>query len=457
MAAPTKTAVTAQMRQARTAVSVLFFLNAVLYANLVPRLPEVKQSLGLTNAALGTGIAAMPAGALLAGLLAPAFINRLGSGKVASFGLVGLALAICVVPLSGSWLVFAAAMLVAGAFDALVDVAQNAHGFRVQRLYRRSIVNAFHGLWSVGAVAGGLVGSVAAGLDVPLTLHLVVSTVVFSVVAMVAHRFLLPGPEDAERASDGGAETAPAAPVSDGLRRTAFRTGLLLTALGFLAACEAFVQDAGSSWGALYLRTEVGTSAAVGGLAFVALQTAMVVGRFAGDRVINRYGQRRVVRAGGVLIALGMALALTVPSLATTLAGFALAGLGVATLVPAVMHTADELPGLAPGVGLTVVGWLLRVGFLVSPTIIGLLADAISLRAALVSVVLAGLLVVVLGRVLEPGTARHAALPHDASGAEPAASGAPGASAASGASTASGTERATSGAEAAAPAPSTED
>jgi MFS family permease len=436
MAAPTKTAVTAQMRDARAAVSVLFFLNAVLYANLVPRLPEVKAHLDLTNAALGTGIAAMPAGALLAGLLAPALINRLGSAKVASFGLVGLALAICVVPLAGSWLVFAAAMLVAGAFDALVDVAQNAHGFRVQRLYRRSIVNAFHGLWSVGAVAGGLLGSVAAGLGAPLTLHLAVSTLVFSVAAIVAYRFLLPGPEDAERmagnGSDGGhggegmhdAEgergAAPGVSVLHGPRRTAFRTALLLTALGLLAACEAFVQDAGSSWGALYLRNEVGTSAAVGGLAFVALQTAMVVGRFTGDRVINRFGQRRVVRAGGVLIALGMALALAVPSLAMTLTGFALAGLGVATLVPAVMHTADELPGLAPGVGLTVVGWLLRVGFLVSPTIIGLLADAFSLRAALVSVVLSGLVVVVLGRVLQTGTPPHATLPHDASAEEAA-------------------------------------
>ncbi|PFG41098.1 fucose permease [Georgenia soli] len=443
MAAPTGTAVTAQMRRARAAVSALFFLNAVLYANLVPRLPEVKEKLDLTNAALGTGIAAMPAGALLAGLLAPALINRLSSARVASFGLVGLALAVCAVPLSGSWWVFAAAMLVAGAFDALVDVAQNAHGFRVQRLYRRSIVNAFHGLWSVGAVAGGLLGSAAAGMHVPLGVHLAVSTVVFSVTAVVAYRFLLPGPEDAERVAGRSAEVGagPAdahgpdggdrpdgghgAPVADsashGPRRTATRTAVLLAALGLLAACEAFVQDAGSSWGALYLREEVGASAAAGGLAFVALQVAMVFGRFTGDRVINRYGQRRVVRTGGVLIALGMALALAVPSLPTTLAGFALAGLGVATLVPAVMHTADELPGLAPGVGLTVVGWLLRVGFLVSPTIIGLLADAISLRAALVSVALAGLVVLALGRVLETGAPQHAVLPHDASSADAAA------------------------------------
>ena len=85
-----------------------------------------------------------------------------------------------------------------------------------------------------------------------------------------------------------------------------------------------------------------------------------------------------------------MGLALALPSLPTTLLGFALAGLGVATLIPAVYHAADELPGLRRGVGLAVVNWLLRIGFLLSPLVIGVLADATSLRVALVTVVVAG-------------------------------------------------------------------
>lgn len=389
------------------AVSTVFFINAVLYANLVPRLPTVKDHLDLSNAAFGAAIAAMPVGALLAGLLAPAFIQRLGSAKVASFGLVALAGAVLGVPLSGSWLVLAAVMLIVGGLDAVVDVAQNAHGLRVQRRYGRSVINAFHALWSIGAVVGGLLGAAAAGLSVPLTAHLAISAAVFSVAALVAYRFLLPGPEDAERAAsaDPGAD---AAPVAHRLRHVSGRTLLLLAALGALAACEAFVQDAGSSWGALYLRGEVGASAAVAGLAFVALQAAMTAGRLIGDRVVDRFGQRRVARVGGAVTALGMTLALAVPSVSAALVGFALTGLGVATLVPAVMHTADELPGLPHGAGLAVVSWLLRVGFFVSPTVIGVIADVASLRAALVSVVLAGAVVLLLGRVLV-ATAAHPA------------------------------------------------
>lgn len=404
-AAPSAPTVTAIARRARVAVSAVFLVNAVLYANLVPRLPEVKADLGLSNAALGTAIAAMPLGALLAGLLAPLLIQRLGSAAVASSGLVTLAVAVALVPLAGSWAALAGLLLLAGALDAVIDVAQNAHGFRVQRLYGRSIVNAFHGLWSVGAVLGGLIGSAAAGLDVPLPAHIATTSAVFAVVAVVAHRFLLRGPEDAERTTtDATRGTAPdGTPAAGSRRRLAGHAVLLLAALGVLAACGAFVEDAGSSWGALYLRTEVGTGAAAAGLAFVALQVAMTVGRLTGDRVVDRFGQRRVARVGGLAIAVGAGGMLAVPSLATTLAGFALAGLGVATLVPAVMHTADELPGLPAGVGLTVVSWLLRVGFLVSPTVVGVVADASSLRVALLSVVVSGVVVAGVGRVLLAG------------------------------------------------------
>ncbi len=386
------------VRRARVAVSAVFFGNAVLYANLVPRLPEIKDRLDLSNAAFGSAIAAMPIGALLAGLLTPLFIRWFGSAKVAALGLVALAVALAGVPLASAWIGFVAIMLVVGGLDAIVDVAQNAHGFRVQRKYGRSIINGLHALWSVGAVAGGLLGAAAAGLEIPLAVHLATSAIVFSAGAVVAYRFMLQGPEDAERAPVTDVSEAPRARSRVG--HVAGHTLLLLGVLGMLAACEAFVQDAGSSWGALYLRGEVGTTAAVGGLAFVALQVAMTAGRIVGDRVVDRFGQRRVARAGGALTAAGMTLALATPSVGTVLLGFALTGLGVATLVPAVMHTADELPGLPHGVGLTVVGFVLRGGFLVSPTLIGVGADLVSLRAALSSVAIAGLVVLVLGRVL---------------------------------------------------------
>jgi len=402
---------TRRLRLARAAVAVLFLTNGAVFFNVVPRYPQIKADLGLSNGVFGTAVAAYPLGALLAGLLAGAAIRRFGSARVASFGIVATTIATLAIPVAPGWILFAAVLFVVGALDSVVDVAQNAHGLRVQRLYGRSIVNSLHGVWSIGAVLGGLMGAAAAGLRVPLAAHLAVSAVLFSAVALIAYRFLLPGPEDAERAAEAedlaAADGHPAAPPAHhgGRRPVTGAAVRMLAALGVLAACGALVEDAGSSWGALYLSTDLGASAATAGLAVVALQAAMTIGRLTGDRVVDRFGQRTVVRAGGVLAAAGMGIALALPGVPITLAGFALAGLGSATLVPAAMHTADELPGLPPGTGLTIVSWLLRAGFLLSPPLVGFIADLTSLRVGLLTVVVAGLVAVVLAGVLADRTA----------------------------------------------------
>jgi MFS family permease len=403
VSSPPPGAPSAQLRRARSAVAACFFINAVFYANLVPRLPEVKEQLGLSNSSLGAALSAGPLGALLAGVSSAVLIRRFGSGRVASSGLVLMGITLWAVSVAPNWPALAAALLFTGVLDNIIDVAQNAHGLRVQRLYGRSILNAFHGIWSVGAVSGGLLGSAAAGFGVPLVWHLAGTAVVFGLLALVIQRAMLPGHDEDDREADreqpaGTVHDAEAATAGKRAgRRTATKA---LVALGVLAACGAVVEDAGASWSALYLRSELAAGAAAAGLGFVALQGAMTIGRLTGDRVVDRFGQRLVVQVGGALIALGMGLALAVPSVATTLIGFALAGLGVATLIPAVYHAADELPGLPAGLGLAVINWLLRVGFLLSPLLIGVLADAASLRVALLVVVAAGIGALLLGRLL---------------------------------------------------------
>ena len=402
---------TRQARLARAAVAALFLTNGAVFFNVVPRYPEIKADLGLSNTFLGTALVGYPIGALLAGLLAGAAIRRFRSARVAAFGIVVATVATLAIPVAPNWIAFSVALFVVGALDSVVDVAQNAHGLRVQRLYGRSIVNSLHGVWSIGAVLGGLMGAAAAGLHIPLAIHLSISAALFSTIALVAYRFLLPGPEDAERTAEAedlaAADGHPAAPPAHhgGWRSFTGPAVRMLAALGVLAACGALVEDAGASWGAIYLTDDLHTGAATAGLAVVALQVAMTIGRLTGDRVVDRFGQRTVARAGGALAAVGMGAALAVPTVPTALAGFALAGLGFATLVPAAMHTADGLPGLPPGSGLTIVSWLLRGGFLLSPPLVGFVADLTSLRIGLLSVVAAGLITFVLARVLANRTA----------------------------------------------------
>lgn len=377
-----------QVRRARVGVALFFLTNGALFANLLPRYPQIKSALGLSNTEFGLAVAAFPVGALIAGLAAGALIRRFRSSRIAVVGSVLVGAGVLSAGLAPSWALLATALFLAGAMDAITDVAQNSHALRVQRLFGRSILNSFHAIWSIGAVLGGLMSGGAAALHIPLGVHLGVSAALFTVMAVVAYRLVLPGPEPEEMAvAVAGATPA----VARGWGKYAAMGALVLIAIGGTA-----FEDAGNSWSAVYLTGSLGAAAAVAALGYVALVGAQFIGRLLGDRLVDRFGQRAIARSGGAIAALGMGAALAFPSVPGTIAGFALVGLGSATLVPAAMHAADELPGFRPGSGLTIVSWLMRLGFLLSPVIIGVIADAASLRLGLLLVPLAGVVIVVL-------------------------------------------------------------
>jgi MFS family permease len=374
-------------QRARIATAALFLTNGALFANLLPRFPEIKTDLGMSNAVYGVSIAAFSGGALLAGPTAATLIRRFWSSRVAVAGTLLIAVFAVLAGLAPSAGAFAAAMFVAGAADGITDVAQNAHGLWVQRRYRRSIINSFHAVWSAGAILGGSMGAAAIAMHVERGTHLAVSALVFCATCLVAYRFLLPGPDEA-------ADTAPF-DTENGRGPRRFATYAVLAALVAVAISGAIAEDSGSSWATLFLRT-LGAPGAIAVFGYIALVGCQFIGRLVGDRLVDRFGQPAVVRTGGLIITAGMATAIAFPSVPTAIAGFGAAGLGSATLIPAAMHAADELPGLRHGTGLTVVTWLLRVGFVASPPLVGVIADATSLRVGLVVVAAAGLVVAAL-------------------------------------------------------------
>ncbi|QPZ37920.1 MFS transporter [Paramicrobacterium chengjingii] len=392
---PPRTEVSRAARRARLAVGLLFLTNGALLANILPRYPEIKAELGMDNALYGLALAAFPTGAIVAGLTAAGLIRRFGSARLetagtilTSLGLLGAAFA----PVSA---LFAASLFTAGAMDSITDVAQNAHGLRVQRRYGRSIINSFHALWSIGAVLGGSMSAAAIALQLPVSIHLSISAAAFSAVAIAALTLCLPGPD-----ADTDAHATVDADATSRLKPR--RIALLLAAFVLIGMAGAFIEDGGNSWATLYLRDSLDAPGALAATGFIALVGAQFVGRLIGDGLVDRFGERAVARAGGVVVVVGMGSALAFPSVPGTIAGFAAAGLGVATLIPAAMHEADSLPGLRPGSGLTIVSWLLRLGFLLGPPLVGLVSETAGLRTGLLIVPISGALVVLLAGALKP-------------------------------------------------------
>lgn len=421
--------------RARVAVAVLFVVNGLTIANVVPWLPSIKDELSLSNTALGLAWAAGPLGGLAVGAAAGPLVARFGSGRTATrSALLGI-LVLPAVAFAPTWPMFAASLLLLGAADAVTDAAMNAHGLRVQRRYRRSIINSFHASWSMGAVAGGLVGAGLVALGVPRATHLTVTAALLACAVLVTARWQLAGPENAERtdapvelpaAADAATRTAATVdtpvgtgtvhdrPVraaeahkdSGGGVRQAVRTApWLLLGLAAIPMMGGAVEDSAASWAAVHLRDTLGATAFVAGLGFVAAQAMMVLGRITGDRLVDRFGAARVARSGSLLAAVGMLSVVVGTSPAMVIAGFGMAGLGVATLFPLGLAAAGEIPGVRSADGVAVASWLARLSFLAVPPVVGLVADTTSLRWGLATVLVCALIAAALSGLLPDDTA----------------------------------------------------
>ncbi|MDV7999640.1 MFS transporter [Rhodococcus sp. IEGM 1408] len=410
-------AVAPGLRGPVTATALLFVANGAIFGAIVPRLPDLKDALDLGPAAFGLAMACYPAGALIGGLFAPALMRRHSDGAVAVATMCAASLVAALVGFSPVVAVFAGLMLLFGLCDALTDVSMNAHGIRVQLQHGQSLINRFHALWSLGAVLGAAGGSVAAGAGFPVRGQMIGAGVVCCVAVLAAYPLRLGGSVtgdelgrdlDSERAGEPRA-AAPHRRIPGG------RALLVLVALGVLASCAAVVEDFAQTWSALHLREVAAAGAGLAGLGFIAVQGAQLIGRLTGDRLVDGFGAAHVGRMGGACVVAGSGAALVASHLldgpallAVLLAGFALAGWGIATVIPGAMVGADRVPGLTPGTGLAVLNWVMRVGFLTSPPLVGLIAEHAGMRWTVVPVLVGGVVIAVLagpllGRNDRPG------------------------------------------------------
>lgn len=359
-------------RSARIAVTVVFALNGVLFASLFARLPAIRDNAGLSVGQIGLVLFCSMAGLLIAQPLSGALSARHGSRPVVAIGAAGYALGVFAASFGESMLALAGVFLFTGAANGLLDVAMNVQGLTVEAARGRRILGSLHAAFSFGALTGALLGGFAAEADLGLTAHLAaVAGAALLILALAAPRLL---------AGDGDA-------AGEGPRFA--RPTRALAALGVVAFCALLAEGAMNDWTAIYFTDSLGTEASRGAFALAAFSLSMAAMRLLGDRVAERLGPGRVVRAGGLAAAAGVALMLATETPAVATGGTALAGLGLAIMFPLTVRAAGlRRPPAGPSVAaISVIGY---TGFLVGPPAIGGLAELTSLRAALVLVAVLG-------------------------------------------------------------------
>ena len=397
----------AAMSSATRATYVAFIGCGFAFASWASRIPQVRDRLHLTSADLGLVLLTLAVGSITALLLAGMIVTRFHSRRtvMGMAALEGAALAAVAFGYLAGVVPVVVALFGVGFSAAAWDVAMNVQGAAVERRIGRTIMPRFHAGYSIGTVAGALVGAAMVALHVPVTAHLLAVAVGVAAVIPAAVRSFLPDIEHPD--VTGGA--APGAADANGIFATALRRWAEPRTLlvGIVVLAFAFAEGAGIDWISLSLIDSYRQPAVLGTLGLAAFLASMTIGRWFADGVLGRYGRVAVIRGQTVLAVAGVLVFVFSPTAPLAFAGVLLWGVGASLGFPVGMSAAADDPAAAAG-RVSVVASIGYCAFLGGPPLIGYLGQHITVLRALIAVAVVLALASLVTGALRPLPARTA-------------------------------------------------
>ena len=342
----------------RYAVAAMFLVNGFLVGSWAPQIPLLLTRLAISEFTLGLLILGFGAGALVAMTWSGYLIGREGSRRTTVLFALAACFALLLVVAAPNVALAAVAMVLFGGLVGGMDVAMNANAVAIEKQLGRAIMSSSHGFWSVGGFFGGGGGGILIQNYGALP-HAVLVTVASFAVVLVAMR----------------AMSGEARPQAHEKKPFALSRSPTVYLIGVIALFSMIPEGAVLDWAALYLAQERGASIATAGFAFAAFSGTMALMRFLGDGIRNRFGAVRTLRVSSLVAAAGMLVAGLAPEAWLAIAAFALAGLGIANMVPIAFSAAGNQPGMSPGAGLSTVTVMGYSGILVAPSAIGFVGE----------------------------------------------------------------------------------
>ena len=365
------------LTKSRAAVSLMFLMNGFMVGCWAPKIPEFAERLQLTKFELGLMILVFGVGSLVMMPLAGAQIAVRGSRVVVRAFAVLLLPMILALTLAPNVWTAAVALFLFGGFIGAMDVAMNANAVSVEKSMRRAIMSSCHAFWSLG----GLLGAAIGGLLISrwgILGHAEASTAIAVLFVAIAWPMVLGDQPHHDEAKPKA--KLPMIPLP--------------WLLGIVALFCMVPEGAVLDWSALYLSQEKGASVALSGFGYAAFSGTMATMRFAGDFVRDWLGAITTLRICTVFAIVGMLTAALAPNAEIAILGFALCGIGISNMVPIAFSAAGNIPGLQPGISISVVTTLGYSGMLVAPSAIGFAAEHVGFSPVLMT--LPVLLLVVL-------------------------------------------------------------
>lgn len=371
------------IRRAIIAVCAMFALNGALFGIWASRIPAFVARFSLSDGALGLLLLALAGGAILAFPVAGALSDRMGAARVTRIIAVLYVLAMVLLAMSPTLGFLAVSLVLFGMCHGGMDVAMNSWAAEVERAHGRPVMSIFHALFSLGAGLGALSGFLAVRADIAVLPHFTVMAVALGAISL----WLAAVPWQSEiRPAAGG----PIFVLPKGV----------LALVGLIAFSASLGEGAMADWSAVFLISEIGVSEARGALGYAVFSVTMVATRLSGGLIVGRLGPVATGRLSGVLALTGALVAVFATALTPALLGFALLGIGYASIMPLAFSRAAAETGIGAGRALASVATLGYGGMLLGPPLIGGIAQLTSLRVAFLLLAVLALAMIALARVL---------------------------------------------------------
>jgi MFS family permease len=371
--------ITEASKKARFAIAAFFFTGGFTFSSWASRIPQIQFNLGLSEVALGSVLFTLPVGLMASLLMAGALITRFGSKTILIISSLAYSLILVMIGLCQQTWQLVLALFLFGVAANTFNISVNTQAVGVEKMYGRSILASFHGVWSLAGFTGAALATLMIYLQVPPTFHFIISAIICWLLILFFQGKTIRATEQ---------KSGPLFALPD---KFILQIGLI--AFGCLL-CEGTMFD----WSGVYFKKAVKAPEQLISLGYAAFMGCMATGRFLADRVVTKIGPQKTLIYSGIIIFSGLMLAVLMPTVLVATIGFMMVGFGVSSVVPIVYSRAGKSETMHPGQALAAVTSVGFAGFLAGPPFIGFVAEASSLRFSFALVALVGLATSFLAR-----------------------------------------------------------
>lgn len=359
----------------RIFLSVFFFLSGICFSTWASRIPTIKIAFGFNEAELGTILLFMPISSLIGLPISGWLVSRFETRLPMIAGFISLAISLSFIGFATSTFMLVASICWFAFSMRIMNISLNTQALTLQKMFDKKINGSFHGLWSTGGIAGVGISTLFVALDVSISVHMVIVSVITLGVAIFSFQFLIKN----DRTLSGN-------------RLILAKPDPYIVYLGLLVFLAAVCEGGMFDWSGVYFKEVMNEDLFT--LGYLSFMISMALSRFASDRMVERIGMPKTFIVSASFIFAGITLAVALLSFWPAIIGFCLVGFGAASIIPVTFLLAGQSKKYSPGMAISIITTYSIVGMLIGPPLIGYIAHALNLRIAFVTFAFAGLMLV---------------------------------------------------------------